>query len=99
MTTRTDVGAIEWAINDDVTQLRQWGTDRAYLLPERPVETWDIGAGLDCALRLVDESGRLSRRHARLEHEAAGWVVRDLASKNGIRLDGARRAAVLLEPG
>jgi Inner membrane component of T3SS, cytoplasmic domain/Bacterial regulatory protein, Fis family len=99
MTTKTDVGVIEWAIDDDVLQLRQWGTDRVYLLPEGPGNAWDIGAALDCALRLVDESGRLSRHHARLEHETAGWLVRDLASKNGIRLDGARRAAVLLAPG
>src|SRR6185503_8160289 len=27
------------------------------------------------------------------------WVLRDLSSKNGLRLDGARRTEIVLEPG
>lgn len=98
-TTKTDLGAIEWAINDEVSQLRPWATDTVHSLPDASAGAWDIGAAEDCALQLVDESGQLSRHHARLEREIAGWVVRDLGSKNGIRMDGARRRELLLQPG
>ncbi len=99
MATKTDAGATEWAIDDEVFRLRQWGTDIIYLLPRPPITELDVGAAEDCALCLVDESNRVSRRHARIQRESAGWVVHDLGSKNGIRFDGMRRAMQLLQPG
>jgi len=44
-----------------------------------------VGRGPDCDLRIQDP--RLSRRHARLNFTGA-WLLTDLASKNGVRLDG-----------
>jgi pSer/pThr/pTyr-binding forkhead associated (FHA) protein len=44
-----------------------------------------VGRGTDCDLRVHDR--RLSRRHARFSF-ADGWLLTDLASKNGVRLDG-----------
>jgi len=96
--TRVDVGASEWLINDEPTHLREWGTHRIHPLPPSGEEL-TIGAGEGCALRLLDPSRRVSREHARLSREHAGWVIRDLSSTNGTRIDGARRAQLALAPG
>ena len=99
MATKTDASATEWAIDDEVFRLRQWGTDIIHLLPRPPITELEVGSAEECALCLVDESNRVSRRHARIQRESAGWVVHDLGSKNGIRLDGARQPMLLLQPG
>jgi len=99
MATKTDAGATEWAIDDELFRLRQWGTDITYLLPRPPIIEIEVGAAAECALCLVDESNRVSRHHARIQRESAGWVVHDLRSKNGIRFDGTRRPMQLLQPG
>jgi len=97
--TRTDHGAAEWHINDDVVRLREWGTDIIHRLPQTPSDSAVIGTAESCALQVVDPSGFTSREHAHLDRGSSGWLVRDLASKNGTRADGARRAEVQLEPG
>ena len=97
--TRTDVAASEWTIDDQVMRLRQWGTDTIRVLPTPPVDDWTVGAASSCALRLDDPSGRVSRVHASLVHDQTRWLLRDLGSKNGVRLDGARRSEIVLEPG
>lgn len=45
-----------------------------------------IGRGLDCDLSIADPF--LSRRHARLVEDGAGWRVEDLGSRNGTRVNG-----------
>ncbi len=47
---------------------------------------WTIGRDPECEIPLADD--RASRRHARLEAEDRGLVVKDLGSSNGTRLDG-----------
>jgi hypothetical protein len=37
--------------------------------------------------------------HARLVRERGVWVLRDAASKNGVRVDGARSSEIILAPG
>ena len=49
-----------------------------------------IGRGEGCDLVLPDEDA--SREHAALERDAEGIVVRDMASKNGIEVEGERVA-------
>ena len=49
-----------------------------------------LGRSHDCDLILPDVL--LSRRHAEIERTARGWVLRDLGSLNGTRLNGARIA-------
>jgi pSer/pThr/pTyr-binding forkhead associated (FHA) protein len=97
--TKTDVAVNEWAIDDRVVRLREWGTDLIRNLPPPPVNEWTIGAADTCALQLDDPSGRVSRLHARLVRDREHWRLRDLGSKNGVRLDGARRSEIVLEPG
>ena len=47
-----------------------------------------LGRAADCDLVL--EHASVSRRHAVIEHEGGDWVVRDLGSKNGVRIGGTR---------
>jgi hypothetical protein len=97
--TKTDLGMDAWMIDDDIIRMREWGGDRCYPLPADPGAEVTIGSASTCSLVLNDPSGRLSRQHARLTREGARWVVRDLDSKNGMRVDGVRRPKVQLEPG
>jgi hypothetical protein len=97
--TNIDAGADRWPITDDVIRLRQWATERSHLLPTAPGDEWIIGSGESCWMRLDDDRGRVSRKHARLLRRDGKWVVRDAGSKNGIVVDGARREEIVLEPG
>src|SRR5262245_10452159 len=97
--TKTDMAPHEWAIDDEVTRLREWGKLAPHPLPLPPVDECSLGAADDCAIRLHDASGRVSRRHARLIRDNSRWILRDAGSKNGLRVDGARRKEVILEPG
>ena len=57
--TKTDsAGPNGWNISDEVTRLREWGTDIVYPLPSRR-ETSIIGSAGDCWLRLWDPTGRI----------------------------------------
>jgi pSer/pThr/pTyr-binding forkhead associated (FHA) protein len=96
--TRTDHSK-EWAIDDNVIQLREWATGKTYLLPAPPTGECTIGAADLCAIRLCDPSCRVSRVHACLLRDENKWLLRDLASKNGVLVDGARRTDIVLEPG
>jgi hypothetical protein len=98
LATRTDRGSTEWRIDDEVVRLREWGTDIVHRLPA-PSETAIIGTAETCALQVFDPTYCTSREHARLERGKAGWIVHDLESKNGTRIDGARRSELRLEPG
>jgi len=44
--------------------------------------------GRDPACELVLEDPRVSKRHARLEWNGAGWSLEDVGSKNGTSVDG-----------
>ena len=54
--------------------------------PQRFTETFRIGRGEECALRIDRED--ISRSHAEIAWEDGVWVVRDLQSTNGTLLDG-----------
>jgi FHA domain len=56
-----------------------------------------IGRGTGCDVALPDRT--VSRRHARLFFRDGRWIVQDLASKNGIALNGARVGRSQLRPG
>jgi hypothetical protein len=97
--TKTDLAANERVIDDSVFRLREWGTDNIRVLPPPPTNEWTIGAAKTCSIQLDDPSGRVSRLHARLVREETKWVLCDLSSKNGTRIDGARREKMVLSPG
>ncbi|MGN6108366.1 MAG: FHA domain-containing protein [Kofleriaceae bacterium] len=98
--TRTDPAAIgwSWAPDDEVIQLREWGTGRTYQLPEPPVDEWAIGSARSCPIRLVDERRLISRQHARLVRGLTGWSLID-TSKNGVWMSNVRQRSFPLVPG
>lgn len=56
-----------------------------------------IGRSRDCDIQLDDPN--TSRRHAEVRREGDAWVVADLGSTNGIKVNGARVAEAELHPG
>ena len=58
------------------------GRDQVLTIGDRPVV---IGRAPDCDLLLQHES--ISRQHARISRDDEGWVLRDLGSKNGSRVN------------
>ncbi len=58
------------------------GRDQVFTIGDRPVV---IGRAPDCDLLLQHES--ISRQHARISRDDEGWVLRDLGSKNGSRVN------------
>jgi hypothetical protein len=56
-----------------------------------------IGRSRDCDLMLDDPN--VSRRHAELRKEHGAWIVADLASTNGVKVNGRRVAEQPLNPG
>jgi hypothetical protein len=96
--THTDAAG-GWSIDDEVVQLRRWGTATMYWLPRPPTRELTVGAAGTCGLQLDDRSGRVSRLHARLVRRQTRWLLRDEGSKNGVWVDGARRYELVLTPG
>ena len=56
-----------------------------------------IGRSRDCDMTLDDPN--VSRRHAELRREGSAWVVADLGSTNGVKVNGHRVAEQPLSPG
>src|SRR5262249_56926921 len=57
-------------------------------LPPQPDRRFTIGRALACDFTLADLS--VSRWHARLHAEGSEWLLSDLGSTNGTRLNGWR---------
>lgn len=70
--TNTDPIKHEWALTDGIMRLREWATDRSYLLHEGGGE-FRMGSSEDCDIRLTDPSGLLSRVHAKLAGDGTAW--------------------------
>jgi adenylate cyclase len=58
------------------------GRERTFTVGEHPVV---IGRSADSDLHIAHES--ISRRHAQITREGEGWLLRDLESKNGSRVN------------
>jgi hypothetical protein len=74
------------------------GRPAAMVFPPGSGTTFTIGRTQDCDLRIADMS--VSRRHAQLERGEDGWLLRDLGSHNGTRVNGwLVREPVPVRPG
>ena len=69
------------------------GSDRRELTTERAV----IGRSRECEVQIADPN--VSRQHAELRREGAGYVIVDLGSTNGIEVNGRKVKRAALEPG
>jgi DNA-binding NtrC family response regulator len=65
-----------------------------------------LGRGREHAVRREDDTlvlempdPHMSLQHAAIERDVGGWVVRDLGSKNGVKLDGERVTERMLANG
>ena len=56
-----------------------------------------IGRSRDCDITLEDPNA--SRRHAELRNEDGNWMVSDLGSTNGVKVNGRRVQEAVLQPG
>jgi hypothetical protein len=77
-------------------------TGRALLVGEgrRSVLSGDqltIGRSRDCEVMVADPN--VSRRHAEVRRDGNHWVIADLGSTNGIKVNGRRVDRAQLEPG
>jgi pSer/pThr/pTyr-binding forkhead associated (FHA) protein len=97
--TEVDVAVAGRSLDRPIVQLRIWGTETVYRLPPPPVVHWTIGAAETAEIQLHDATCCVSRRHAQIFREDDHWVLRDLDSKNGSWVDGARCSEVALDPG
>lgn len=94
--TGTDRHGCRWGIDDDVIQLRRWGSDQVWQLPA-PEHDLTIGSSPDCEIRVDDRL--VSREHVRLTHIDGRWFAIDLRSKNGVWVDGVPTTTFVLAPG
>jgi hypothetical protein len=60
-------------------------------------DTWLIGRGSDCDLRLQESS--VSRHHALLRYAQGAWYIQDQGSAKGILINGQRTNAARLHTG
>ena len=79
-------------------QLREWESGIVHRLPPT-VRECTLGAADTCSIRLADDSGQVSRLHAKLTCEQARWTMTDAGSKNGILMEGSQLRQVELVPG
>jgi hypothetical protein len=74
------------------------GRPLALLFPPGEAGSYTIGRDRDCDLFIGDLT--VSRSHARLERSGDGWMLADLGSTNGTRVNGWRvRQPVLVREG
>jgi hypothetical protein len=95
--TKADPAATGWAIKDAVNRLRVLGSERVFELAG--ADRLVLGTSPECSLRLDDSTDRVSRHHATLVRDGEIWMMHDLGSTNGIRLNGEERRSFQLAPG
>jgi hypothetical protein len=84
------LGAVEWLSRLDADLEAAWKRPRipTLVLPRTEGVRVTIGRARDCDCLVSDES--VSRRHAELRREGERWLVRDLGSRNGTRVNAMR---------
>ena len=82
--------------NVDTTEAEAWVVD-GFGAPHALAAKTGIGRNHEGELVLLASS--VSREHAQLEKKDAGWTVRDLGSRNGTFVDGARAQGRAALPG
>jgi hypothetical protein len=87
---RAAIAAVGWVsrLTADIESAWRAGRTPVLALPDHPSRPVTIGRAPDCDCHLVEPS--VSRRHAQLRRVDDTWLLRDLGSSNGTRLNGLR---------
>ena len=87
---RALLATVEWLSRLDTDLEAAWQRPRvpALALPSGEGGRRIIGRAPSCDCLLMDD--RVSRVHAEVWREADGWLLRDLGSRNGTRVNGIR---------
>ncbi len=84
------ITAVTWISRLGADIQAAWETGRmpVIALPEHQSRPVTIGRAPDCDCHLAEPS--VSRRHASVRRAGARWLLRDLGSSNGTRVNGVR---------
>ncbi len=84
------LSAVEWLSRLDADLEAAWRRPRipALALPRTDGARLTIGRAPSCDCLVPEEC--VSRRHAELRREGERWLLRDLGSRNGTRVNGMR---------
>jgi hypothetical protein len=87
---RTGLRAVRWFSQLSADVQSAWAGPRvpALALPAHTLEPLTIGRSRSCDCMVGEPS--VSRRHAELRREGERWLLRDLGSRNGTRVNGLR---------
>jgi hypothetical protein len=87
---RAATGAVGWmsTLSADIEAAWDVGRMPVLGLPQHPTRPTTIGRSIECDCVVNDPS--VSRRHAQLRRAGEAWLLRDLGSSNGTRLNGVR---------
>jgi cell pole-organizing protein PopZ len=87
---RATMRTVAWlsALTADVQTAWQGPRLPVLALPADPVRPTTIGRSADCDSMVAEPT--VSRRHAELRREGERWLLRDLGSRNGTRVNGMR---------
>jgi hypothetical protein len=87
---RTFLAAVEWASRLDADIEAAWRRPRvpALALPGGDGGRHVIGRAPGCDCLVTDDL--VSRRHAEVRRDGDRWMLRDLGSRNGTRVNGVR---------
>ena len=87
---RAAIATVAWVSTLSADIQAAWRTGRmpVLALPEHPSRPITIGRAPDCDCHLTEPS--VSRRHARLRRVDGTWLLRDLGSSHGTRVNGTR---------
>jgi hypothetical protein len=88
---RAAMRLVEWAssVSDDLGAA--WDRPRVPALALPADGAVVLGRARDCGCVIADPS--VSRRHAELRRDGERWLLRDLGSRNGTRVNGVRVVA------
>jgi hypothetical protein len=87
---RAALAAVGWlsTLTADVEAAWRTGRMPVLALPEHPTRPTTIGRSIECDCVLTEPS--VSRRHAQVRRAGDVWLLRDLGSSNGTRVNGMR---------
>ena len=83
--------------DDEVIQLREWGTKRVCQLSHRLVQDGTIETSTTCSLHVAEVG--ISPKHIELIHERDQWRIQAMERTVCLRQDGEPRQSFILTPG